>query len=192
MGEGRSNPMSTYVETLASRAVPKLRDESDARESFGARVAECQRRVFQIAYSVLANPADAEEVAQEAFLRAYRRFPSLRDPEKFRAWVGRIAFRLALNRQRTRRRQLARESAWHAARPDPVADPDKIGADRLLLERLRVEIDRLPEKLRVVLLLAAVEEMDAREVAAVLEIPVGTVRSRLHLARKRLLEAMNP
>lgn len=184
MGEGRNPPMSAYVETLAGTAVPKVRD--DAPDSFAARVAETQRRVFQIAYGVLGDPADAEEVAQEAFLRAYRRFSTLRDPDKFRAWVSRIAFRLALNRRRARGRQLVRDTSWHASCPDPVANPH----DAFALARIRAEIERLPEKLRAVILLSAVEEMEAREVAAVLDIPVGTVRSRLHLARKRLLEVM--
>lgn len=179
--------MSAYVEALLGSAAV-----SEAEPDFAARVAETQRRVFQVAVSVLADPADAEEVAQEAFLRAYRRYPSLRDPARFRAWVCRIAFRLALNRRRARRRQLLRESAWQGAGPDPVADGARRAADRLYLDELRAAIDRLPQKLRAVLLLSAVEEMDAREVAAVLDIPVGTVRSRLHLARKRLLEAMTP
>ena len=84
---------------------------------FGARVAENQRRVFHIAYGVLGDSADAEDVAQEAFLRAYRKFDSLREAAKFRAWVNRIAFRLALNRRRGMRRRLTRDSAWHAAAP---------------------------------------------------------------------------
>lgn len=177
--------MSSYVETLANAAaLPKPGEEAD----FAARVAECQRRVFQVAYSVLANAADAEEVAQDAFLRAFRRFASLRQPEKFRAWVSRIAFRLALNRRRARHRQLARDTAWHSTR----ATTEPAGTDPAFLDRVRTEVERLPEKLRAVLLLSAVEEMEAAEVAAILEIPVGTVRSRLHLARKRLLEAMNP
>lgn len=178
--------MSTRVEAWIS---PTAAGESQA--DFALRVAETQRRVFQIAYSVLGNAADAEEAAQEAFLRAYDRFPSLRHPAKFRAWVSRIVFRLALNHRRARGRQRARDTAWHATRPHPVADGSRNAADRIFLDHLRTQIDCLPEKLRAVLLLSAVEEMDAREVAAVLEIPVGTVRSRLHLARKRLLERMN-
>src|SRR5713226_6278655 len=77
----------------------------DASQDFGASVAQNQRRVFQIAYGVLGNAADAQEVAQETFLRAYRKFGSLREPVQFRAWVNRIAFRLALNRQRGSRRR---------------------------------------------------------------------------------------
>jgi RNA polymerase sigma-70 factor (ECF subfamily) len=157
---------------------------------FGARVAENQRRVFQIAYSVLGNPADAEEVAQEAFLRAYQNFRSLRHAEKFRGWVNRIVFRLALNRQRAVRRRLVRDTAWHSDAVPETVDGAKRAEERVLVEQLRRVIEGLPRKLRRVLQLSAVEEMDAEEVGAVLGIPAGTVRSRLHTARKILLEAM--
>lgn len=190
MNEGRieayAEAMSSRVAALTSSALP---GESDS--DFTACVAASQRRVFQIAYSVLANPADAEEVAQDVFLRAYRRFALLRDREKFGAWVNRIAFRLALNRQRSRRRQLARDTAWHSACADAIPDAARNADDRVFLTHLRGEIERLPEKLRAVLLLCAVEDMSSGEVAAVLGIPEGTVRSRLHSARKQLLGALN-
>lgn len=179
--------MSTLVSSLISRA-PAAEREAD----FAARVAETQRRIFQIAYSVLADVAEAEDIAQEALLRAYQRYARLRDPSKFRAWVGRIAFRLALNRRRGHRRQLARDTAWHSERSEAVADGASDATERIFLNQLRAAIERLPEKLHAVLLLSAIEGMDAREVADVLRIPVGTVRSRLHLARKRLLEVMKP
>lgn len=162
--------------------------ESD--DGFAARVAESQRRVFQIAYSVLANSADAEEVAQEVFLRAHHKFAALREPQKFGAWVNRIAFRLALNRQRAQRRQMTRDGSWHASGSSSLTDGQRRADERLVLDRVRKEIDCLPEKLRTVLLLCAVQEMEASEVAKVLKIPVSTVRSRLHLARKRLLGAL--
>jgi RNA polymerase sigma-70 factor (ECF subfamily) len=167
------------------------RTEADEHEAgFDARVAENQRRVFQIAYGILGNSADAEEVAQEAFLRAYQKFQSLREAEKFRAWVNRIAFRLALNRQRGRRRRLTRETAWHAVGTGETVDGTRNAEERVLVERLRNEIEGLPEKLRRVLQLSIVEEMDATDVGVALGIPAGTVRSRLHTARKLLLEAM--
>ena len=167
------------------------RTEADEREAgFGARVAENQRRVFQIAYGILGNSADAEEVAQEAFLRAYQKFQSLREAEKFRAWVNRIAFRLALNRQRGLRRRLARETAWHEVGTGEIVDGPRNAEERILVRRLRNEIEGLPEKLRRVLQLSIVEDMDATAVGVVLGIPAGTVRSRLHTARKLLLEAM--
>lgn len=157
---------------------------------FGERIAENQRRVFQIALSILRNSADAEDVAQEAFLRAYQKFDSLREAEKFRVWVNRIVFRLALNRKRGYRRRLARDFAWHSSKTITTVDGAKEAEQQVMLDRLYCEIERLPGKLRGVLLLSLVEEMDATDVGAVLGIPPGTVRSRLHTARKLLLEVM--
>lgn len=157
---------------------------------FGERVAENQRRVFQIAYSVLGNSADAEDVAQEAFLRAYRKLDSLREADKFRAWVNRIVFRLALNRKRSYRRRLTRDSAWQVNEVPTMVDGAKEAEQLVMLDRLRKEIERLPEKFRSVLQLSLVEEMDAADLGALLGIPDGTVRSRLHSARKLLLDVM--
>ena len=158
--------------------------------SFDEQVALNQRRVFQIAYGVLGNQADAEEVAQEVFLQAYRKFLSLREAESFRAWVNRIAFRLALNRQRGQRRQMTRETNWQATEAPEAVDGATQAETSVLVARLRREIDGLPKKLSLVLQLSIVEDMDAADVGAVLGIPSGTVRSRLHTARKLLLEAM--
>ncbi len=158
---------------------------------FAARVQQLQRRLFQIAYSVLGDSADAEEVVQDAFVRAHRRFAGLRDPGKFRAWISRIAFRLALNRRRSRGRRLMRDTNWQATQPAASLDGARSSVDRIFLERVRGEMERLPEKLRAALLLSAVEGMDATEIASVLGIPAGTVRSRLYLARKQLLEALD-
>ena len=162
----------------------------DRHAAFSARVNENQRRVFQIAYGVLGNKADAEDVAQEAFLKAYEKSSSLREPEKFRAWVNRIAFRLALNRQRGLRRRLSRETAWQSNDAGNFLDPAQDAEQQVMAERLRSEVAALPEKLRTVLQLSIVEGMEPTDVGDVLGIPAGTVRSRLHAARKRLLEAM--
>ncbi|HEV2986485.1 MAG TPA: sigma-70 family RNA polymerase sigma factor [Vicinamibacterales bacterium] len=182
----QAKAMTSHVAaSMSSRAMGER--ESD----FTACVTSSQRRVFRIAYSILRNPADAEEVAQEVFLRAYRRFASLREPEKFSAWVNRIAFRLALNRQRARRRDLVRDTAWHSTYTESVPNGARNADDRVFLDRLRAEIERLPQMFREVLLLCAIEGMDSGHVARVLGIPEGTVRSRLHSARKQLLGALH-
>ena len=175
----------TCVSALIARA-----EAQNPEAGFGERIAENQRRVFQIAYSVLGNAADAEDVAQEAFLRAYQKFDSLREAEKFRGWVNRIVFRLALNRKRGYRRRLARDTAWQINESPAMVDGAKEVEQQVMLDRLRTEIERLPKKLRSVLQLSLVEEMDAADVGAVLGIPAGTVRSRVHTARKLLLEVM--
>jgi RNA polymerase sigma-70 factor (ECF subfamily) len=169
-------------------SIAKAAEEPES--GFSVRVGENQRRVFQIAYGILGNPADAEDVAQETFLRAYQKFHSLREAEKFRAWVNRIAFRLALNRQRGQRRGMVRDKAWQVAETEIAVDGAKNAEQLVMLNQLRREIAGLPEKLRSVLQLSLAEEMEAEDVGAVLGIPAGTVRSRLHTARKLLLEAM--
>jgi RNA polymerase sigma-70 factor (ECF subfamily) len=159
------------------------------RADFERLLRESYRLVYQIAYSVLANAADAEEVAQDTFLSAYEKIGTLRNPERFRPWVARAGWRLALNRRRGATRAMSRDSAWMASRPDSE-DPQAQAAGREFESRLRAQMDLLPEKLKAVVLLIGVEEMDVRTVAAILKIPEGTVRSRLHLARRQLLRGM--
>jgi RNA polymerase sigma-70 factor (ECF subfamily) len=157
-------------------------DESLARE-FEARLAETSTLAFRVAYSVLRQREDAEDVAQDAFVRAYRRFPQLRDRTRFRAWLVRMTFRLALDRQRDARRRAAREQA--AAAPDERAVPVADGVD---VARLWAAIDALPDRLRWPIVLGAIEGYDTRELASLLGVPEGTIKSRLFAARRRLKE----
>src|SRR5260370_22037704 len=106
--------------------------ESEAR--FSECIAENQRRVFQIAYSVLGNSADAEDVAQEAFLRAYQKFASLREAEKFRWWINRIVFRLALNRRRGHGRRLVRDSDWRMTGTRALVDGSNCAEPHVLFD----------------------------------------------------------
>src|SRR5229473_5115782 len=82
------------------------------RREFEARLAECGPLAFRVARGVLRNDADAEDVAQEALLRAYRKFARLREPFRFRGWLVRITFRLALDRLRAIKRRQLREAQW--------------------------------------------------------------------------------
>jgi RNA polymerase sigma-70 factor (ECF subfamily) len=158
-------------------------------DDFEQLVRENQRVVYQIAFSVLGNAADTEDVTQDAFVRAYAKLASLREPERFRAWVCRIVRRLALNRVRADTRTRRREALAARDIPDGV-DVEALAADREFEARVRSDIDRLPPKLREVLLLCAVEGMEPSAVATLLSIPPGTVRSRLYLARKALLQML--
>ena len=166
-----------------------LGDEAQSAIEFEQRVRECHRLVFHVAYAVLSDRADAEEVVQDAFFRAYRKLSELREPQKFRSWVARMGYRLALNRWRSASRAMRRDSSWHEMTAGAQGNVESIVAQREVKRRLREEIDRLPKKLRMVVILSAVEELDTRGIAGVLRIPEGTVRSRLHLARKSLLKA---
>jgi RNA polymerase sigma-70 factor (ECF subfamily) len=159
-------------------------------EEFEAHLAESSRLVFRVAYSVLRHREDAEDVAQEVFAKSYRAFRQLRDRGRFRAWVVRMTFRMALDRQRANRRRAAREQGSedlaHIAATAPAAHDERERA-----EQLWQAIDGLSEKLRLVVVLASIEGRNLREVGSLLGLPEGTVKSRLFLARQELKERLS-
>jgi RNA polymerase sigma-70 factor, ECF subfamily len=164
-------------------------DDDLARE-FESRLVESSTLAFRIAFSVLRQREDAEDVAQEAFAKAYRSFRQLRERDRFRAWLVRMTFRMAIDRQRANRRRLVRESVEAGLQPrlDPTSDA-LVASERA--EQLWRAIDALPEKLRLVIVLAGIQGHDIREVARLLDVPDGTVKSRLFLARKQLREQLS-
>src|SRR5688572_19786804 len=165
--------------------------DAQLEREFEARLVETSRLAFRVAFSVLRHQQDAEDVAQESFTKAYRHFASLKDRDRFRAWLVRTVWRTALDRQRSNRRrgahEFAAEGSFFAGVSDRPASPSGADVDHAALW---AAIDVLPEKLRVVIVLASIEGHDIREVAALLRIPEGTVKSRLFLARRRLKEAL--
>jgi RNA polymerase sigma-70 factor (ECF subfamily) len=165
--------------------------QADTRREFEERLAECGPLAYRVARGVLRNTADAEDVAQEALLRAYHRFDRLRDRNRFRAWLVRIAFRLALDRLRSGKRRELRDTLWsQPERQPPAATVEDTAASNEFQAHLENALAELPEKLRLVLLLAAMEGHTIEEIAALVGIPVGTVKSRIFLARKQLAEKL--
>ena len=154
---------------------------------FEDRLRESTTLAFRVAYGVLRHRQDAEDVAQEAFAKAHRNFRQLRDRERFRAWLVRMTWRLAIDRWRADRRRMIREQSVEMP---AVATTEDVAVARERAAHLYRAIDALPEKLRVVLVLAAIEGHDIREVARLLDVPEGTVKSRLFLARKGLAESL--
>jgi len=178
--------MHERAERLAGSLVTA---DEDLDREFEARLVDSSTLAFRVAFGVLRQREDAEDVAQEAFAKAYRSFSQLRDRERFRAWLVRMTWRMALDRQRANRRRLAREVG---------VDPAGLGAEVCLhadaqerAEHLWSAIEALPDKLRLVVVLSAIEGHDMREVAALLGVPEGTVKSRLFLARKQLRERLS-
>jgi RNA polymerase sigma-70 factor, ECF subfamily len=183
--------MHDLAERLAGGLVT-VDDELD--REFETRLVESSTLAFRVAYAVLRHRQDAEDVAQEAFVKAYRSFRQLRDRDRFRAWLVRMTWRLAIDRRRGDRRREARERSPEGLRHNPSAGAQGLGAAEGDLEanerahHLWKAIDALPDKLRVVIVLAGIEEHDLREVARLLNVPEGTVKSRMFLARQRLKE----
>jgi RNA polymerase sigma-70 factor (ECF subfamily) len=177
--------MDALAETLADAAV--IPDATLERE-FETRLAECSSLAFRVALGVLRNREDAEDVAQEAFVRAYRSFAKLRERDRFRAWLVRIAWRIAIDRIRAAKRR----ERWAREAPDPPAAPnvEDLAAAQEFERRVSAAVDELPEKLRIVMLLGAIAGHDTREMAALLDLPEGTVKSRLFHARRILAERL--
>jgi len=164
---------------------------ADVRREFEERLAECGPLAFRVARGVLRNSADAEDVAQEALLRAYKSFHRLRDRNRFSAWLVRISFRLALDRLRSAKRRERRDALWsqpaHLPRPATAED---VAASNQFQGHLERALEELPEKLRLVLLLSAMDGYTIEEIAGMIGVPVGTVKSRIFIARKKLAEKL--
>ena len=165
--------------------------EDDLAREFEARLLESSTLAFRVAFGVLRQRQDAEDVAQEAFTRAHRSFRQLRDRNRFRAWLVRMTWRLAINRRRADQRRVARESIL----VDPQVPVTTQGQDDDLAARERAHrlwqaIDALPDRLRMVIVLAGIEGHDVHSVAQLLGLPPGTVKSRLFLGRRRLKELL--
>jgi RNA polymerase sigma-70 factor (ECF subfamily) len=159
-------------------------DEAGARQSRFADLVERQSRfVFRVAYAITRNPSDAEDVVQETFLKIFRT-SSWERIEDERAFLARTAWRIAVDR-RSRARQAP---AAPSLTPAPTPEQSVITADRhAAVHRL---IDALPEELRQPLALSTVDEMSSGEIARILGIAEGTVRTRLMRAREILKQKL--
>jgi RNA polymerase sigma-70 factor (ECF subfamily) len=181
-----NQPVSTARSELVREAA-----QADARRDFEERLAECGPLAFRVARGVLRNTADAEDVAQEALLRAYKSFDRLRDHDRFRGWLVRISFRLALDRLRSAKRREQRDTLW--ANPEHLQAPvsaEDVAASNQFQAHLDRALEELPEKLRLVLLLSAMDGYTIEEIASMLSVPLGTVKSRIYIGRKKLAEKL--
>jgi RNA polymerase sigma-70 factor, ECF subfamily len=173
------NDIAGALAVTLVRAAPALERE------FEADLSKWSSLAFRVAYSVLRHREDAEDIAQDVLTNAYRKLGQLRDHDRLRAWLVRMAWRLAVNKRGSDSRRVSREQAVSGTAA-PTFEDTMLSAERSA--RLWEAIDRLPESLRLVVVLASIQEHDLAEVAAILGIPVGTVKSRLFEARKQLRE----
>jgi RNA polymerase sigma-70 factor (ECF subfamily) len=184
----RARAMAAGTQVIWSLAIPMVEEPAADLEDL---VEKHSALLFRIAYSVLRNLQDAEDAVQETFLRALRHQKKLAQVADTRAWLARVAWRVALDRRRRRPEVPLEEAAaavqelWAAG-----AASDRIAADRQMMALLEGLIAGLPAELRQALTLSTVEEMPAAEVATVLEIPEATVRTRVFRARQILKEKL--
>lgn len=160
-------------------------------QAFEELVVLHQHRVFGVALRMLENGAEAEEIAQETFVRAYGSLAEFRGDAKLSTWLYAIVSRLCLNRLASADRRVVRSGEETLLRVADTGGGPDANAERAELEAaLHRAIADLPEERRVVVILRDLEGMAYEEIARALDLELGTVRSRLHRARLDLKEKM--
>jgi len=169
--------------------------------AFEPLVEKYRQRVWRLAYNVLRDREEAWDVAQEAFVRAWQALPNFRGQSAFYTWLFRIVMNVAADRARARAArgrafgtERVPEEDWDRVMVDQPADatPDAAAAGAQQRARIERALATLSADHRRIVVLSDIEGLTYKEIADVLEIPMGTVMSRLHNARKRLKGALGP
>jgi RNA polymerase sigma-70 factor, ECF subfamily len=176
------------------------RAQRNERGAFDLLVLKYQHKVIKLVARLLRDPAEAEDVAQEAFVKAYRALGSFRGDSAFYTWLYRIAVNTARNAIAARqRRPLDYEAELTESEQNNVNSRlkhDDTPEATALSEEIRVTVNRaieeLPEDLRTAIVLREVEGLSYEEIAAAMDCPVGTVRSRIFRAREAIDRALKP
>ena len=162
--------------------------------AFGDLVVRYQDRLFNMLVRLVGCEQEARDVAQEAFLQAWQKLSSFRGNAKFTTWLYRVAFNIAISRRRKAkpalsverlREEAGEEPADHTLQPDePLMTQERIA----MVERA---LSELKEEQRFIVTLREMDELSYEEIAEILDVPVGTVRSRLFRARDELRKVLS-
>jgi RNA polymerase sigma-70 factor (ECF subfamily) len=168
------------------------------QDAFGEIVELYKNSIYQLCYRMLGNRHEAEDIAQEAFIRAYINIKSFNQDLKFSTWLFRIATNLCIDRMRKKK-------------PDYYLDAEVSGAEGLTMysqipsnsplpeneleslelhETVQKEILKLPEKYRTAIVLKYIEELPLNEISEILDLPLGTVKTRIHRGREALRQQL--
>lgn len=152
------------------------------------------QRLFRVARGILADDAEAEDVMQEAYVRAFRELAGFRGEARFSTWLTRIACHEALARARKRRRLVSLAPINGGEPPDPPSEasgPERQMENRELHAVLRDAVELLPDPLRAVFCLREIEGLSTEQTADALDLSVENVRVRLHRAKRGLRQALD-
>ena len=192
LGIPLSNTVPSVVEEDETALVAaSKRGDQDA---FAQLVQQHQRRVFNLVFRILQEYEETNEVTQEAFLAAWQGLPSFRGDARFSTWLYRIAYNCALKqleqRKRDRTLQAAVESEQLVAQSSQHDGMNAAIEARSRSELVREQLAHLPAKYRIVLVLRHLQEMTYEEMAEILTMPIGTIKTHLFRARNLLKERM--
>jgi len=159
------------------------------QDAFAELIRQTQSAVFNVAYRFLGNVHDAEDAAQETFLRAWRFFDKFNADRALAPWLKRICVNVCLNRLGTDHPLLPLDDEL-AQPPDPNPGPESVTAHRALEHRLRTELTGLPPRYRAVIELRHFQDCSYEEIAETLHRPLSDVKSDLYRARKLLADRL--
>ena len=183
-GEDRAGRSATAVFVARAQAGDQDAFESLIRPRFD--------RLLRLAFSIIHDESDARDAVQDGCLLAWRELPSLRDPDRFEAWLWRILINTCRTTLRGRRRVSIREIAIDSL--PPGAEPTQLGrpfADEMVAgDAIARAFSRLDPDKRTILVLHHVEDRSIHEIAALMHVPEGTAKWRLHSARRALERAL--
>ncbi len=168
---------------------------------YEALVAQYGRHIYAIAYRMAGNEADAKDIAQEAFVRVWRALRRIEPGASLEGWLYRIVSNLYIDLVRRRPKVRVQsldeplatgEGEMARERPDPAADVERTVVEATVDRRIQQALLALPPDLRMVVLLADIEGYAYEEIATILAVPLGTIKSRLHRARRALRDRLAP
>ncbi len=154
--------------------------------AFASIAASCDAHLHAVAIRILRDPDLAADATQQALVSIWRDLPNLREPERFDAWAHRVLVRVCYL-EAGRRRRLGPTRSWESVDPPACSDSTKQIADR---DQLMRGLERLPKQQRAVVVLHHYCDLPLADVARLLEVPIGTVRSRLFYAMRALRAAL--
>ncbi|MFN9031719.1 MAG: RNA polymerase sigma factor RpoE [Betaproteobacteria bacterium] len=171
------------------------------KRAFELLVAKYQRKIFRLLSRLIRDPAEIEDVAQEAFVKAYRALPNFRGESAFYTWLYRIAINTAKNHLVAQGRRAPTttetdvEDAENFDDADQLRDvntPESMLQSRQVGEAVNRAIEKLPEDLRTAIVLRELEGLSYEEIAESMNCPIGTVRSRIFRAREAIASELRP
>jgi len=188
---------AAVAEPTARVSVPDSADASDGElvalalagrpEAFGTLVERYDRAVYHLCLRTVRDRDEAQDCAQEAFFKAFRSLHTYRSPGKFSTWIFSIAYHACCDRLQRRKRFSNEELPERA---DPAPGPAALAERNNEAGALRAAIDALPEKYRTVITLYHLQGRQYEEIAEVLDLPMGTVKTHLFRAKELLRKAL--
>jgi len=177
-----------------------LRVQQGDKKAFDMLVIKYQHKIIQLVNRYVKDPSESQDVAQEAFIKAYRALGSFRGDSAFYTWLYRIAINTAKNHLVARSRRSAQyevdihdaEQIENAPQLHGMETPEGLLANEEIITALKSAIDNLPEEMRMAITLREFEGMSYEEIATAMDCPVGTVRSRIFRAREAIDNKLNP